>query len=131
MHIFYEAMQLTAVATRDSVRLMTQIPLRTEQSTYAIYEAIPILTFQPEIQNFMQIGRTSEWFTISADYRNYMKLDFDYTTYCRPRHITFCDFKNAIFDGSFECCVGGLFFGKPDVALRYCERLIVGHNSEP
>jgi hypothetical protein len=79
----------------------------------------------------MQRGRTREWVAISADYRNYMELGFDYVTYCRTGYITFCDFREAILDRSFESCVGGLFFGKPEVAVRCCERLIIGRNFEP
>jgi hypothetical protein len=104
-----ETIQLLAVATKESVRLLVQIPQRTELSICTIYEAIPIPTFQPDIQNFVQIGRTREWFTIRADYRNYIKLDFDCVTYCRTGYITFCDFREATLDRSFESCVGGYF----------------------
>jgi hypothetical protein len=131
MHIFYDSMQLMAIATDESVRLVVQIPLKTEQSTYTIYEAIPIPIFQPDVQNFVQICRTRGWFTISADFRSYLRLDFDYITYCQTLYITFCDFREAILDRSFESCIGGLFFGKLDVAVTYCERLIVGQKFEP
>jgi hypothetical protein len=106
MHIFCESMQLTAIATNESVRLLAQIPVKTEQSTYTVYGAIPIPTFQPDIRNFMQIGRMREWFAIRADFRNYLRLDFDCVTYCRNGYITFCDFREAVLDRSFESCIG-------------------------
>jgi hypothetical protein len=131
MFIFYDSMQLMAIATDESVSLVVQFPLKPEESTYTVCKAIPIPTFQPDIQNFMQIGRTREWFAISADFRKYLRLDFDYITHCRIGYITFCDFRGAILDRRSESCTGGLFFGKPDVAVRYCERLIVGQKLEP
>jgi hypothetical protein len=50
----------------------------------------------------MQIGRTSEWLKIIVDYRNYTKLNFDDTTYCRNGYITFGNFKNGTLDGRCE-----------------------------
>jgi hypothetical protein len=96
MHIFYDSMQLMAIATDESVRLLVQIPLKTEQSTYTVYEAILIPTFQPDIQNFMQIGRTREWFMISTDFRNYLRLDLDYITSAELAIL-----HSAIFGGLF------------------------------
>jgi hypothetical protein len=55
MHLFYASSEFTALATEEAIRLIIQIPLRTERRTYSVYEPIPLPTLEPTLSKFIQI----------------------------------------------------------------------------
>jgi hypothetical protein len=40
MHIFYATSTVTVIATKETIRLVIQIPLKTDRSSYSVYEPI-------------------------------------------------------------------------------------------
>jgi hypothetical protein len=46
MHIFYGTSAVTAIVTKEAIRLVIQIPLKTDRFTYYVYEPIPIPTIE-------------------------------------------------------------------------------------
>jgi hypothetical protein len=42
MHLFYASLEIAVLATIEAIRLVIQIPLRTERRTYLIYAPVPL-----------------------------------------------------------------------------------------
>jgi hypothetical protein len=42
MHLFYASLEIAVLATIKAIRLVIQIPLRTERQTYLIYGPVPL-----------------------------------------------------------------------------------------
>jgi hypothetical protein len=84
MHIFYAASAISAIATQEMIRLLIQIPLKTDGSTYSVYDTITITTFEPTSGKFVKIyvadGRR---LAVSVDRRSHMELTCDYRQNCR------------------------------------------------
>jgi hypothetical protein len=42
MHLFYASLETAVLATIEAIRLVIQIPLRTERQTYLMYAPVPL-----------------------------------------------------------------------------------------
>jgi hypothetical protein len=42
MHLFYAFLEIAVLATIEAIRLVIQIPLRTERRTYPIHAPVPL-----------------------------------------------------------------------------------------
>jgi hypothetical protein len=42
MHLFYASLEIAVLATIEAIRLVIQIPLRTERRIYLIYAPVPL-----------------------------------------------------------------------------------------
>jgi hypothetical protein len=101
MHLFYANSAISAIATQKTIRLLIQIPLKTDGSTYSVYDPIPIPTFEPTVGKFVKIyvadGRR---LAVSVDRRNYMELTRDYRQNCRVGEVTICQGDTPIYEHS-------------------------------
>jgi hypothetical protein len=78
MHIFYASVSITAFATPEAIRLVIQIPLRTESRTYLIYTPVPVPTFEPVLRKFAYVQVGDQKIAISSDKRSYAELPPSY-----------------------------------------------------
>ena len=131
MYVFYSVMQVHAITYDGVIRLLIQMPLREVQSTYAVYRAIPLPTYSPEMGRYIQINHEDKWLAVSADRRAYYELEPEYYRNCKFGHVNFCEVTSPRMDRSHDSCLGGLFYGKGDEILKYCERSIVGKDFKP
>ena len=131
MYIFYTTMSVHAVTFDGVIRLIIQIPLKETQSTYSVYRVLPLPTYSHEVGRHVQIGRKDKWFAVSADHRAYYELEHGYQSNCKFGHITFCEVTTPRMDRSRDSCLSGLFYGKDESILNYCEKFIVRQKFNP
>jgi hypothetical protein len=129
MHLFYESADIAAVATSDAVRLIIQIPLRTERRTYLVYTPISLPTWEPNLEKFIQIQAGDQKIAISSDRRSYMILPREYFQNCKEGMIMICLGTVPIVDRVHDTCLSGLFFGTEGHKL--CTREIVREGFTP
>jgi hypothetical protein len=55
IHIVYATSAISAIATKETIRLPIQVTLKTKGSTYSIYDPISIPTFKSTLGKFVQI----------------------------------------------------------------------------
>jgi hypothetical protein len=99
------------LATSDAIRLVVQIPLRTERRTYMVYTPVPLPTLEPNLGRFIQVQAGERRLAVSSDRRNYMILPADYVQNCREGMVTICLGTVPIAERGYETCLSGLFFG--------------------
>jgi hypothetical protein len=130
MHLFYASSETTALATEEAIRLIIQIPLRTERRTYSVYEPIPLPTLEPTLSKFMQIQVGRERLAVSSDRRNYMILQEGYIRNCKGGTVTICVGAVPIIERSYETCLSSLFYGSSR-SYSLCTREILIGNFNP
>jgi hypothetical protein len=111
MHIFYATSAISEIATKETICLVLQIPLKTDRSTYSVYEQIPIPTFESTLGKFVQIyvadGRR---LAVSVDRRSYIKLPREYRQNFRVGEFTICKGDTPIYERGRKTCLSSLFF---------------------
>jgi hypothetical protein len=118
------------LATSEAIRLIVQIPLRTERSTYIIYNPVPLPTFELNLGKFIQIRAGGERLAVSSDRRSYMILPAGYVQNCREGMVTICVGTLQIAEWAYETCLSSLFFG---ISQGYplCIREILAESFRP
>ena len=71
MHLFYASSEIAVLATSEAIRLIVQIPLRTEKRTYMVYHPVTLPTFQKNLGKFIQIRVGKERLAISHTAMNF------------------------------------------------------------
>jgi hypothetical protein len=105
MHIFYASVSITAFATPEAMRLVIQIPLRTESRTYLVYTPVPVPTFEPVLGKFAYVQVEDKRIAISSDKRSYAELTPSYLQNFRVGAVTICESMAPIFERSYETCL--------------------------
>jgi hypothetical protein len=101
----------TAIGTKETIRLVIQIPRKTDRSTYSVYEPIPIPTFEDTLGKFVQIYVADERrLAVSVDGSSYLELPSDYRQNCRVGDVTICKGDTPIYERGRKTCFSSLFF---------------------
>jgi hypothetical protein len=129
MHLFYASAEIAALATSDAIRLIVQIPLRTERRTYVVYSPIPLPTWEPNLGKFIQVQAGDKKIAIASDRRSYMILPRGYFQNCKEGIVVICLGTVPITARTQETCLSGLFFGTEGHEL--CSREIVREGFAP
>jgi hypothetical protein len=131
MHLFYASSEvLVVLATSKAIRLIVQLPLRTERRTYTIYNPIPLPSFEPNLGKFIQVQAGRERLAGSSDRRSYMILPTGYIHNCKEGKITICIGTIPTVERTYETCLSSLFFGTSQGYLL-CMRKILSENFRP
>ncbi|PNF40358.1 hypothetical protein B7P43_G03254 [Cryptotermes secundus] len=130
MHLFYASSEIAVLATSEAIRLIIQLPLRTEQRTYTVYEPIPLPSFEQNLGKFVQVQTGRQRLAVSSDKRSYMILPPGYIQNCREGNIVICRGTVPIIERNYETCLSSLFFGTGQ-GYESCSREILSENFRP
>ncbi|PNF23742.1 hypothetical protein B7P43_G17246, partial [Cryptotermes secundus] len=130
MHLFYASSGVAVLATSEAIRLIVQLPLRTEQRAYNVYEPIPLPSFKQNLGKFVQVQARRERLAVSSDKRSYMILPTGYVQNCREGKIDICKETVPTVERTYETCLSSLFFGTSQEYLS-CTREILSENFRP
>jgi hypothetical protein len=124
MHLFYASSEISVLATGEAIRLIIQIPLRSERQTYTVYTPVSLPTWEPNLGKFIQVQAGEERLAVSSDRRNCMILRRDCAQNCREGVIMICVGIVPIADRAYDTCLNGLYFGTSQ-GYNLCTREIV------
>jgi hypothetical protein len=82
MYIFYEAIQITAVASPHAIGLFLQMPLREDSKTFFIFKIFTVPIYNFDLKRYVQLRTAEEWIAVSKDRRNFVVLDTDFSKFC-------------------------------------------------
>src|SRR5215470_18212434 len=75
MYIFYEAIQITAVASSYGIRLFLQMPLREDVRTFSVFQILTVPIYHADMKHHVRLRAATEWIAVSKDRRNFVELD--------------------------------------------------------
>ena len=130
MHLFYATAQVAVLAISKAIRLVIQLPLRSERRTYSVYIPIALPTIEPNLGKFIQVQTGAEKLAVSSDRRSYMVLPEDYLKSCDEGTITICKGIVPTIERTDETCLSSLFFGTAQ-SYSLCTREIVSDKFRP
>ena len=130
MYIYYEAIQIAAVASPHAIRLFLQMPLREDFRTFFIFKILTVPIYNFDFKRYVQLRIAEEWRAVSNDRRNFVVLDADFSKFCREGYINFCEFRTPVYDRHYMICLSDIYYGKADAANELCERVVWGSKFE-
>jgi hypothetical protein len=78
MYMFYETIQITAVASSYGIRLFLETPLREDARTFSIFQILTFPIYHVDMKHHIRLIAAKEWITVSKDRRNFVELDADF-----------------------------------------------------
>jgi hypothetical protein len=98
--------------------------MKTDRSTYSVYEPIPFPTFEDTLGKFFQIYVADErQLAVSVDGRIYFELPRDYRQNCGLGEVTICKGDTPIYERGRKTCFSSIFNEKEVQEL--CTRLVL------
>ena len=131
MYVFYEAIQITAVASSHTIRLFLQMPLREEIRTFFVFKILTVPVYNLEIKGYVQLRTPDVMLAVSKDRINFVGLNLDFFKFCMGEHLTFCEFRTPVYDRNYMTCSSALYFGKNEVVNEVCEKIVWGYKIPP
>ncbi|GFG30191.1 hypothetical protein Cfor_10174 [Coptotermes formosanus] len=131
MYIFYEAIQITAVASSYGIRLFLRMPLREDARMFSIFQILTVPIYHVDMKHHTRLRAAKEWIAVSKDRRNFVELDADFSNFFRGGYINFCEFRNPQYDINYMTCSSVLFYGKIEAAYTLFEKVVWGSRFQP
>jgi hypothetical protein len=129
VHLFYETAEIAALATSDVIRLVVQVPLKTERRIYTVYDPISSHILESALRKFLQmengggggIGDSIRQKVLYASPPGYKRN-------CKGGAVTGTGVV-PIIDRAYETCLGGIFFWMSQGYQLRSREILVGEVS--
>jgi hypothetical protein len=99
---------IAALEIPETIRLLIQIPLRTEGQTYLVYAPVPVPLLEFILGKFTNMQVDDHRIAVSSEKRSYVLLELppNYLENCR---MSSCESVTPIYERSRETCLSSLF----------------------
>jgi hypothetical protein len=129
MYVHYAVATVHAIATARSIRLFIEIPLKAVDRYFELYQVHSLPFFHEGINNFILIDEPISYFAIAEDRQFFTTLTPHMLAKCTKEYYTVCPDFVLRKPGQHSCLIA-LSFGKMDIVLRKCKRLILNEDFE-
>jgi hypothetical protein len=130
MYVYYAVATVHAIATATSIRLFIEIPLKAADRYFELYQVHSLPFFHEGINKFILIDEPFSHFAIAEDRQFFTTLTPHMLAKCSKDYYTVCPSDFVLRKPEQQSCLIALFFGKMDIVLRKCKRLILNDKFE-
>jgi hypothetical protein len=97
IHAYYELIKVTSVGTAHSIKLILEVPLKTESQRFTLFRiiALPARVFN---DTFMLYQLEYDYFALSYSQRDYILLTTAEVQKCNTGSISICPADRALYD---------------------------------
>ena len=129
--LYYTLVQVHALATKQKLRIMIDIPLKSVDRYFELYR-VKELPYVDEKSNYSSLGSnviipSHPYFAITYNKLYYALLDTSDVARCRGESHTLCPADVVIFSTGQPHCLAALFSGQHTQAWEMCDRRIIGN----
>ena len=109
IQLYYELIKVTAVGTAHSIKLIPEVPLKTDSQRFTLFRIIALPT---RILNdtFASYQLEYDYFGLSHSQRDYIMITAADVQKCNAGSITICPADRALYDTRSLTCESKLYF---------------------
>jgi hypothetical protein len=109
IHAYYELIKVTSVGTAHGIKLILEVPLKTESQRFTLFKiiALPVRVFN---NTFALYQLEYDYFGLSYSQRDFLFLTTADVQKCHTGSITLCPADRAWYDIRSITCEAKLYF---------------------
>ena len=119
VHLYYELIQTSIVATLHDIKLILHIPLKSQEQRFTLYRII-ILPERISSERFIQYSVDHAYFGLNNNQRDYILLTEAQFNHCTKGSIVMCSANTPVYHNPMITCIGNLYFQSKNKSL--CQR---------
>ena len=129
IQLYYELIKVTAVGTAHSIKLIPEVPLKTDSQRFTLFRIIALPT---RILNdtFASYQLEYDYFGLSHSQRDYIMITAADVQKCNAGSITICPADRALYDTKSITCEFKLYL-QTTTKDRPCKRSLMLHYQTP
>jgi len=125
MFVYYKTAKVQAYATPSKIRLIIRLPLREADKVINLYRTKPLPIYKPLLKRHIRIQPKSMYMAVTESRQYYSLLTPADLHKCQKELFTICKSEFPLYHKRTPSCSGALYFGKPDLAHRHCNKVIL------
>ena len=134
IHLYYELIKVTTVGNAHGIKLILEVPLKTESQSFALFRIIALPT--PVLNDpFALYQLEYDYFGLSHSQRDYLLMTAADVQKCNADSITICQADRALYDTRSVTCESRLYFQtlskdglcKRSLMVRYRKPTLLRH----
>jgi len=129
IHLYYELIKTSIVASPHSIKLMLHVPLKSKEQSFTLYKMI-ILPERISSGQFIQYSVDHAYFGLNDNQRDYILLTEAQFNYCTKGSIVMCPASIAIYHNQMLTCEESLFFQNTN-HHQLCQRKLLLQHQTP
>jgi hypothetical protein len=131
MYVYYTVVSVQAVATSQHIRLLIDIPLKSSDRYFELYQVHSLPFFHEGIRKFVMIDETFTYLAV-AENRQFFTIITPYMlSKCMQNLYTVCPSDMVLRTAGEQNCLTALFLGKEEIVHKKCRRLMLDESFEP
>jgi hypothetical protein len=131
MYVYYAVAVVHAVATTKGIRFFIEIPLKTVDHLFELYQVHPLPFLHTGINRYMIIDESVTHIILSENRQFFTAVEPQVLSKCTKDFYTICPADLVLRTPRSLNCLTALFYGKADVAMSKCRRLMLEADFEP
>ena len=131
MYVYYAVAAVHAVATTKGIRLFIEIPLKTVDHLFELYQVHPLPFFHTGINKYIMIDESVSHIIVSENRQFFNTLEPQIFSRCTKDFYMICPADLVLRTPRGLNRLIALFCGKADVAKDRCRHLILDASFEP
>ena len=109
IHLYYELIKVTAVGNAHAIKLILEVPLKTESQSFTLFRIMALPT-QVLNDTFALYQLEYDYFGLSHSQRDYILMTATDVQKCNAGSITICPADRALYDTRSITCESKLYF---------------------
>ena len=129
IHLYYELIKVTTVGNAHGIKLILEVPLKTESQSFTLFRIIALPT--PVLNDTFALYELEyDYFGLSHSQRDYILMTAADVQKCNAGSITICPADRALYDTRSVTCESRLYFQTPSKD-GLCKRSLMVHYRKP
>jgi hypothetical protein len=129
IHLYYELIKVTVVGTAHSIKLILEVPLKTESQRFTLFRIVALPT-RVLNDTFALYQLEYNYFGLSHSQRDYILMTAADVQKCDAGSITICLADRALYDIRSITCESKLYF-QTTTKDGPCKRSLMLHSETP
>ena len=130
MYVYYAVAAVQAVATTRSIRLFIEIPLKTVDKLFELYQVHPLPFFHVGINKCMMIDESVSHIIVSENRQFFTVVEPQVLSKCTKDFYIICPADVVLRKLRILNCLIALFYGKADVVMDQYRRILLNNGFE-